>query len=139
MADIDPAALTPLILFALWAVLLVLLLGVARGHVGRREQRAPSSFKPYGDNEQLDAFSRAHANTVENLPVFIVVYLAALWLGADAPVVTLGWVILGARLVQSVIHILSRSGPAVGVRAAMQVVQMVCFVWLGVAALQAIY
>lgn len=139
MTDFDPTALTPLILFGLWAVFLVLLLGVARGRAGRREKRGPASFKPYGDGDQLDAYSRAHANTVENLPVFTVVYLSALWLGAAAPVLTLGWVIFGARIVQSITHILSRSGPAVGLRAAMQIVQMICFIWLGVSALLAIY
>lgn len=133
----SPADLTPLILFALWAVVLVLLLGVARGRVGRRDNRPPDSFKPFGDNEQLDAYSRAHANTVENLPIFTVVYLSALWLGAGAPILALGWVIFGARVIQSIAHIISRATPAVGVRAAMQVTQMVCFIWLGVTALLA--
>lgn len=137
MPEIDFSALTPLILFALWALVLVVLLGFARGGAMQREKRAVNTFKPVGDTEQLDAFSRAHMNTVENLPVFAVVYISALWVDAAAPIATLGWVILGARVVQSLIHISSRSANAVRFRALMLLVQVICFVWLGVAAIMA--
>ncbi len=135
MNAINPTDLGPLIGFAVWAVILVLLLGVARGRSGR----AANSFKPYGDTEQLDAYSRAHANTVENLPIFAVLYLGAFWTGAAAPVMAIGWAVLGARIVQSITHIISRSPGAVGLRAAMQLVQIASFLWLGVAALLALY
>lgn len=134
MPEIDVSSLTPLILFALWAVLLMFVLGVARFGAMRREKRAVNTFKPVGDTETLDAFSRAHMNTLENLPIFAVVYMSALWVDAAAPIATLGWVILGARLVQSLIHISSRSASAVQLRALMQLVQAICFFWLGVSA-----
>jgi hypothetical protein len=63
--EIDPSALTPLILFALWAVVLQLLLAFARAGAMRRDKSAVNSFKPTGDTEQLKTFSRAHMNTVE--------------------------------------------------------------------------
>jgi len=135
MPEIDASALTPLIVYSLWAVVLVLLLGFARGAAMRREKRAVNTFKPVGDTEALDAFSRAHMNTVENLPVFAVVYLSALWVDAAAPVAMLGWVILSARIVQSLIHLSSRSPAAVQLRALMLLVQVICFIWLGVAAI----
>ncbi len=135
MPEIDPAALTPLILYAMWAVVLALLLLFARVGAMAGGKRAINSFKPMGDTEQLDAFSRAHLNSLENLPIFAVVYIAALWTDAAAPIMALGWTALGARIVQSLIHISSRSPNAVRLRATMQGVQAVCFIWLGVSAL----
>jgi uncharacterized membrane protein YecN with MAPEG domain len=134
MPEIDFRALTPLILFALWAVLLAFRLGLARFGAMQRDKRAVNTFKPVGDTEPLDAFSRAHMNTLENLPIFAVVYMSALWVDAGAPILTLGWVILAARIVQSLVHTSSRSNPAVQLRALMQLVQLVCFLWLGIAA-----
>ena len=80
----------------------------------------------------------AHMNTVENLPVFAVVYGACLLVSADAPALMLAYVVLGARMVQSIVHVASRSPNAVRVRASMQFVQIICFAWLGVAAVLAI-
>ena len=74
-------------------------------------------------------------NTLENLPIFAVVYFSALWVDAAAPIPTLGWVILAARVLQSLIHVTTRTPTAVQFRAAMQFVQLLCFVWLGVQAL----
>ena len=135
MPEIDMRALTPLILFALWAVALAFCLAFARFGAVRRDKRAVNTFKPTRDTEQLDAFSRAHMNTLENLPIFAVVYIGALWTDAAAPIAMLGWVVLAARVVQSLTHISSRSNRAVQLRAGMQFVQLVCFTWLGAAAL----
>ena len=135
MPEHDPSALTPLILYALWAVALQVLLAFARFSAMRRDNRLENSFKPTGDTDQLDAHSRAHMNTVENLPVFTLVYLSALWLATGAPVEAIGWTALGARMLQSLCHIASRENAFVRLRAAMQFVQIICFSWLGVAAL----
>jgi hypothetical protein len=131
MPGLDPASLAPLIAYALWAVLLVIVLGVARGGAMRGGKRAVNTFKPIGDTETLDAFSRAHMNTLENLPIFAAVYLSALLIDPNAPFVTLGWVILGARIVQSLVHISSRSPNAVRFRALMLLVQSLGFLWIG--------
>ena len=48
-------------------------------------------------------------------------------------------VVLGARVVQSLVHVASRSEAAVRVRALMQVMQMACFIWLGASALRAAF
>lgn len=137
MPTFSNEALVPLIAYALWAVVVVLWLGVSRAGVMSREKRSVTTFKPYGDSEQLDAVSRAHMNTIENLPVFAVVYMGALLTDAPAPTVLLGWICLGARMLQSVIHIASRATIAVQSRAVMQFVQLMCFIWLGVAAIRA--
>jgi uncharacterized membrane protein YecN with MAPEG domain len=135
MPEIDIRALSPLILFAMWAVLLMLRLGVARVSVMRREKRDVDTFKPLGDTEDLDTYSRAHMNALENLPIFAVVYLSALWVDAAAPVAILGWIVLAARVLQSLVHINARGVGPVRVRALMQLTQAVCFLWLGGAAL----
>lgn len=135
MPEIDFAALTPLILYALWAVILMFSLGFARANAMAGGKREVNTFKAIGDTEPLDAFSRAHMNALENLPIFAVVYLSALWVDAAAPIHTLGWIVLGARIVQSLIHLASRSVNAVRLRAIMQLVQGLCFLWLGGAAI----
>jgi len=132
-------ALIPLIAYALWAVVVVLLLGVSRAGVMSREKRSVETFKPYGDSEQLDAVSRAHMNTIENLPVFAIVYMAALWTDAPSPTVLIGWVCFGSRVLQSIIHISSRSANAVRLRASMQFVQLIAFIWLGAVAIRAAF
>ena len=135
MPEIDPAALTPLIAFALWCVLLMFSLGVARA-AAMRAGRGVETFKPLGDTEQLDARSRAHMNAAaENLPIFAVVYMSALWVDAAAPIAALGWTVFAARVIQSCVHILSRSPNAVRVRALMQLIQSLCYLWLGGAAI----
>jgi hypothetical protein len=130
-------ALVPLIAYALWAVIVVLFLGVSRAGAMSREKRSVETFKPYGDSEQLDAISRAHMNTIENLPVFAIVYMAALWTDAPSPTVLIGWACFGARVLQSLIHISSRSANAVRLRALMQFVQIISFIWLGAVAIRA--
>jgi hypothetical protein len=135
MPEIDFAALTPLIAFALWCVLLMFSLGFARMGA-MRAGRGVETFKPVGDTDQLDAHSRAHMNAAaENLPIFAVVYLSALWVDAAAPVAALGWTVFAARVVQSSVHIISRSPNAVRVRAFMQLIQALCYLWLGGAAI----
>lgn len=129
------ADLTPLVLFALWAVVLAILLAFGRFYAVFREKRTLNTFKPSGDTEQLDAFSRAHLNALENLPIFAVVYSVALY-AANTPIVgLLGWIVLLARIGQSIVHVSSRSNLAVGLRAALQLVQLTFFIWLGVLAI----
>lgn len=130
--------LTPLILFALWAVVLAFVLGVARVFVVIRDKRALNTFRPAGDTEQLDAFSRAYLNALENLPIFTVLYVAALYLVQsqdNATVGSVGWIVLFARIVQSLAHVSSRSNGVTAIRATAQLVQFGCFVWLGAMAL----
>lgn len=139
MSDFGFPTLTPLILYALWAVALQFRLALARARAMRNTKRAVNTFKPIGDDEHLDAISRAHMNTVENLPVFAVVYFAAIWLSADAPVAALGWAAFAGRVLQSLAHLASRSVNGVRLRALMLLVQLICFIWLGAASIIAAY
>lgn len=77
---------------------------------------------------------RAHANCVENLPVYAAIVVTALAAGVDAPLLDgLALALLGARVVQSVVHIaFEETNAAVSVRFAFFFVQLVCMAWMGV-------
>lgn len=134
--------LIALIWFALWSVALVLFVGVQRvGSVAGGKAKA-NEF-PAGQQHGSDFYwrcNRAHMNTIENLPVFGALVLGGLAAGVTAPLFgTLALVALGARIVQSLIHISSGSVMAVNLRFAAYGVQLVCFIWLGIIALGALY
>jgi uncharacterized MAPEG superfamily protein len=75
---------------------------------------------------------RAHANCIENLPVFGAIVFA-LYAGAvaNATVNTLTVFILVARIAQSLVHMcLVQTNAVVSVRFGFFFVQIVCFLWL---------
>ena len=75
---------------------------------------------------------RAHANCVENLPVFAAIVLA-LYAGevASPTVNVLTVVILAARIMQSLVHVcLVQTNTVVAVRFGFYFVQIVGFLWL---------
>jgi uncharacterized MAPEG superfamily protein len=64
-----------------------------------RSKHTPGMPVTSGHDEFLFRAVRAQANTHENLPVFIVLSLAAMLLGADAGTTrTLAWAFVGARV-----------------------------------------
>jgi uncharacterized MAPEG superfamily protein len=76
--------------------------------------------------------TRAHANCIENLPVFAVIVLIAYLTGARGWLLDgLGVLILGARLVQSMVHIsFVQTSRAVSVRFSFFMVQLVAMLVL---------
>ena len=75
---------------------------------------------------------RAHANCIENLPVFGTIVFA-LYAGdvANATVTVLTVVILAARIVQSLVHVfLVQTNTVASVRFGFFFVQIVSFLWL---------
>jgi hypothetical protein len=85
-----------------------------------------NEFKP--DNSNVSPFmqrlARAHANCVESLPLFGGLLLVALVTGRPETTDPLAPWLLGARLVQSGIHLASTSPGAVKARFAAFVVQL---------------
>lgn len=75
---------------------------------------------------------RAHANCVENLPVFGAIVWVISTLGVDAPAVSyLSVIVLIARVCQSVVHVSHvQTNTFVAVRFAFFFVQLVCFLAL---------
>ena len=121
--------------FATWTVLLLLgTVGVYRwsrilaGRVPIREFRAD---RVEGEDWYLRAM-RAHANCVENLPVFGAIVLALYASGIDSPVANaVSIAILAARVVQSLLHVsFVQTNTAVSFRFGFFFLQIAGFLWL---------
>ncbi len=124
---------TALLGFVAWTVLLVVLLGVFRVTMAVSGKQPGGNFKASG--EDLDGFgkrlTRAHANCYEFLPVAGAVMLYAIATGQTGLTDGLAYAFIGARIAQSVVHMASTAQPAVLVRFALFIVQLVIVImWL---------
>lgn len=126
-----------LLAFAAWTLLtLITGVGIHRwSHIltGRAE---PVDFRaevPHGPERYRRAM-RAHANCVENLPVYAAVVLAMVATGVTAPVLDqLALVFIAARVAQTTVHIVPpATNTWVLIRAVIFIVQLVCVAWMGV-------
>lgn len=112
--------------FALWTILLVVMLAAFRVSMVSAGKKSAASFSPLGDD--VEGFgrrlTRAHANCYENLPLAGAVLLYAIATDQTAITDGLAMVFLGARLLQSLTHLASTSRPAVTIRFAFYVVQI---------------
>jgi uncharacterized MAPEG superfamily protein len=134
-----PHSIIALVFYALWTIALVLMVGIervvliARGHI-KTQDVTPGS--PHG-NAAYWRMNRAHMNATENLPVFAAIVLAG-WIAGQESVLfnQLAMVVLVARIVQSLIHIASGSGLAIGFRFTAFGVQLVSLVWMAILILQ---
>jgi uncharacterized MAPEG superfamily protein len=138
-ADAVPHSIVALVFYALWAVVLVLMVGGDRVLLVLKGDAKVTSFSPgvpHG-SESYWRINRAHMNTVENLPIFAAVVLAGWAIGLETLMFNrLAVIVVCARVVQSVIHILSGSAPAINLRFLAFGVQLVCIVWMAVMILQ---
>lgn len=120
--------------FIAWTLALLILMEAKRGLLVMRGEIPPNRFLP--DNANLSAFmqrlARAHANCIEGLPVFGGLLLVAIATGSTAITDPLAFVLLGARVFQSTVHMLSISPAAAMVRfggLAVQLAIAVYWVW----------
>ncbi|MEZ5922329.1 MAG: MAPEG family protein [Parvularculaceae bacterium] len=101
--------------FVLWTILLVGFLAIYRSGVVMGGGKKSNQFQPSGDD--LTGFgrrlTRAHANCYESLPIAGSVMLYAI--ATNQTVITDGLALpfLGARLLQSLTHLISTSETAV--------------------------
>lgn len=121
--------------FAIWTVLLLLVtVGVYRwtriltGRVPIREFRADQ----VEGKDWYKRAMRAHANCVENLPVFAVIVFALHVSGTGGVLVDdLCITIMAARVIQSSIHVsVPQNNTAVSFRFSFYFIQLICFLWL---------
>jgi uncharacterized MAPEG superfamily protein len=121
--------------FATWTLFLLLFtVGIYRwsrvltGRVPIREFRADDV---QGEDWYRRAM-RAHANCVENLPVFGAIVFALFASGVGGPVVNaLSVVVLAARVVQSLVHVsFEQTNTVVSIRFSFFLVQFICFLAL---------
>ncbi len=124
---------TCLLGLAAWSVFTTIMLLVPRIRATMAEGKALNSFDPAGND--LGDFgrrvTRAHANCYENLAVAAAVLLYAIATDQTAITNGLAMTFLGARVLQSVIHMFSTSVPAVLVRATLFFVQVfILIIWI---------
>jgi len=118
--------------FIAWALLLLVLMEIIRPALVASGKVAANGFAP--DNAGLSPFmqrlARAHANCLEGLPIFGGLLLVALVTGHTSITDPLAYWFLGARLFQSLVHLVSVSAQAVSIRFTAFAVQMaIGLVW----------
>jgi uncharacterized MAPEG superfamily protein len=125
-----------LLLFAAWTLLLLFLtIGYFRWSRILTGRATIREWRP--DLEQgTDWYKRAmraHANCLENLPIYTAVVIALLVTKADSPWLdALAVVLLIARILQSLLHIGSEQTELiVGVRFVFYAIQIVCMIIMG--------
>ncbi len=126
--------------YALLTVLLVSLIIGLRVVYWLSGKKAINGFAV--DGSDISAFShrlaRAHANCYENLPVAAAVLLTALILGLPDITEGLAFIFLGARLAQSLIHLISTKPLFVFLRAGLQGVQIAILIYWIICLIQAV-
>jgi uncharacterized membrane protein YecN with MAPEG domain len=123
--------------FAGWTLLILLLsVGVYRWSriLFRRQAIADFSADGSGGADWYKRATRAHANCIENLPVYGAIVLAAEHANVhDAVLDTLACVLLIARVIQSLVHIsFVQTNRAVSVRFSFFMVQFIAMAWMGI-------
>ena len=120
------ATLLALTGFVTWTLLLLVLMESLRSRLVVLKAVPSNGFQP--DNGNLSPFmqrlARAHANCLEGLPVFGGLLVIASLSGQTAITDPLALVLLGTRVVQSLIHLASLSVMAVNLRFSAFAVQM---------------
>ena len=116
-----------------WTLVLLVVMESIRSKLVLLKEVAPNDFNP--ENSNLSPFmqrlARAHANCVEGLPIFGGLLILALVTSNANITDQLALVFLGARVLQSTIHLVSLSPTAVTLRFGAFALQMAIAVyWL---------
>jgi uncharacterized MAPEG superfamily protein len=124
-----------LLCFAMWTLLLLLVtVGIYRwsriftGTVAIRNFPADAA----GGEDWYKRATRAHANCIENLPVFGAVVFGLSASSVSSPLIdALAIAVVLARIVQSIVHVcFVHTNTIASVRFGFYFVQFICFVWL---------
>jgi uncharacterized MAPEG superfamily protein len=120
--------------FISWTLALLVLMEAIRSKLVVTGSVPANGFNP--ENSNLSPFmqrlARAHANCLEGLPIFGGLMLLAVVAGKSNLTDPLAYLLLGARIVQSSIHLASTSPAAVSARFAAFAVQMAIAVYWAV-------
>ena len=114
-----------------WSLLLVFMLANMRGWKIMGGHKAVNAFN--ADGSDVPGFgqrlTRAYANCLENLPGQAAVLLYAMFAGQTAITDPLACTLLGARMLQSVVHLFSTAPIFVWIRFASYLVQVLILAW----------
>lgn len=128
----EPIYLT-LILFTLWTLGLGITLITYRSVQVLLGKKKSNEF-PAGVQHGTDfnwRLNRAHLNSLENLPLFVAVVFLNVSLGkVDSFVNQAGYVIFGARVTQSLIHLVSSDVMFVNIRFTFYMIQIFTYIIL---------
>ena len=118
---------------ASWHVIVLFLLAGFRLYTSITQKKAANTFA--ADGSDVPGFGqrlvRVHANCYENIPLFLALLLYAMASNQTAITDPGAMILLGARIGQSVVHIVSTSVPAVLLRFVLFLVQVLTVVcWL---------
>ncbi len=112
--------------FVSWALFLLVLMEAIRTYLVATKRVAANGFAP--DNSGLSPFmqrlARAHANCIEGLPIFSGLLAIAIMTSRTEITDPLAFWLFGARIVQSIIHLISISPMAVSLRFTAFAIQM---------------
>lgn len=121
--------------FATWTIAILMLgVGMYRWSLiltGKAELKSFPGDEPHG-SPLYRRVVRAHANCIENLPVFAAIVLAEQAAGVHSTtldVLSVG--VVAARVGQTSAHLASGSNAAIAVRFTFLCVQLAAFVWMG--------
>jgi uncharacterized MAPEG superfamily protein len=117
--------------FVAWALFLLVLLEAIRTYLVATKKVAANGFAP--DNSGLSPFmqrlARAHANCIEGLPIFGGLMAIAVMTSRTGVTDSLALCLLAARIVQSIIHLISTSPIAVSLRFTAFAIQMIIAIY----------
>lgn len=116
-----------------WLMLLILALAAYRSAFAQTQKKKSLIFKADGSDvgDLGQRLTRAHLNCVESFPFVGGLMLIALATDSTSITNGLAYVLLGARVLQSVVHIISISNIAISVRFVFFLVQFViCGYWV---------
>ena len=115
-----------------WQLIMLFSLATYRCTQALKGKMPAGGFSPFGNGgKDLETrITRAHANCYENIPLFAVVLAASYFAGKSQLTDGYAQVLLGARVAQSLIHIMSTSQNAITVRFIAYLVQIICLVMM---------
>ncbi len=130
-------SLLALLAFVAWTVTLLLAVGLSRVAKVAAGKARPGDF-PAGVPHGADTYwrlNRAHLNCLEFLPLFgAVVIVGAVADVESAAFETGAWVVVAARVGQSLVHVASGSDLAVNLRFGFFLVQVATLITMGIVA-----
>jgi uncharacterized MAPEG superfamily protein len=132
--------ISALLLFALWTLVMMFASQGYRLSQIMTFKKPVNAFARGIPNTDPDFFVRArdaHANCLENLPIFAAIVLAAAAVSQSAVVDELAGYVLLARVAQSVSHLIGTSVVLVWVRASFFFVQVILFFVMSLKLIQA--
>ena len=127
------ATILALLGYLAWTMFLVLFMAIYRTKLVMSKERAANEFKADGSDSPAfgQRIARAFGNCVESFAFVGGTLLAALATDSSAISNPLAYALLGARLAQSIVHLVSTSVIGVQVRFAFFLVQVgICLYWI---------